>query len=155
MRFRDAAHALTHHSAQIGTLAAPFPLAPPHASPLTQCVRHARRHYTEDGGYMVGGPASTAPSMEQLSQDEVNAAYYPTAQLVHASGAVLFYAYCYPYMLAANMFVYKGPYTTPPVPDDDPGYWQEVWNMVSLFALKDSEGNKYAFYFVDQPWDGA
>ena len=41
---------------------------------------------------MVGGPASTAPSMEQLSQDEVNAAYYPTAQLVHASGAVVCFA---------------------------------------------------------------
>ena len=112
-------------------------------------------HYTNNGGPKTFSDAVTE-SAEEAALSEVGppVKYYPTAQVVRASGAVLFYAYCYPYMLSANMFVYKGPYVTPPDPDDDPGYWQEVWNMVSLFALKDSDGNIFAFYFVDQPWDG-
>jgi len=112
-------------------------------------------HYTNNGGPKTFSDAVTESAAEAaLSEVGPPVKYYPTAQVVRASGAVLFYAYCYPYMLSANMFVYKGPYVTPPDPDDDPGYWQEVWNMVSLFALKDSDGNIFAFYFVDQPWDG-
>jgi len=77
--------------------------------------------------------------------------YTADFQTILAHGAEVFYAYSYEYMLSANMFVYTGPneQSFPTAP----AYAQQTWNMVSLFAIRDSDALLYAFYVVDQPWD--
>lgn len=74
---------------------------------------------------------------EQLS---IGAWGYPgDFQTRTTSGAAAFYAYNYPYMLSANPF---GDF-------NDNGQW----NMVSLFTIRDSSLQLYAFWINDMPWD--
>jgi len=94
-----------------------------------------------EAGDLIPADASSIYTRFWTNEQLVNGLWgYPDDSLPGVTyGAVAFYAYNYPYMLSANPF------------GDFNDYGQ--WNMVSLFAVRDSNALLYAFWINDMPWD--